>query len=514
MTAASEIAFFGGPIVNSMTPRVLEGLTVKAGKINQIFSNRSALENYAKRNGCEMINLAGKAIIPGQVDPHTLASFMCQFVHLVSLERVTDSVTTLTRIRQAAAKAQALNEPYVRLVGWNNGTLPLTSQKLDEILPSLPVIIYNASFHGAVFNTAAVSKLQADGFAMTTLSTDGHLTGSEFETILDKMRPEPVNFARSLMAYQDRMLSLGITTAHDLLVQYADQMRVFEALGNGGQLKLNWRLVTTNPDLLGFIPTLKNAGVDLLGVKLFLDGAYGMQTAWQDADHAYPDGSTGSAKLSIEQIVEIGKKVTNMGGSHLVVHCIGYQACKAMVEAARQLRESVYTRDLVIRAAHFETCDETMLGEAEKLGMFIHMQPAFSQDVTTYADILPNPQQVNPLAYAARIMKEHFSLGSDSMPLGLLPTAKLALYPPMPHQKPAESFGLLLPTLTKHSARITSEHNHLGVFKAGADADFVVLSTIPRSEADFDTVKVLETWVSGRKVWEYEAADIQAAASR
>lgn len=505
-----ELLFHGGLILNSATPQKIEGFTVKDGQFEQVFTDASALKNYLTRNpDCQEVPLKGKVILPGQIDGHVISSFASRFANVIKLDDVTDFDTLQQRVNAFAAKT---DEPLVA-TGWQDSALPLTREQLDIVSPHHELTIHNASFHGGVVNTAALKRAVSLGVAPTPeMAQSGRLWTKPYEDYLSASRPSPIQFAKNLMAYQEEMLSKGITCAHDLLIRHADELQVFKALSLSDQLKIHWRLYTTRLDLLAQANDLEKVGVKLVGHKIFVDGSYGMSTAWQDKAHAYPDGSYGHAKMTAEQIVEAARATAEAGGQSLAIHCIGYAACKAVIAAMPAIRASSLTRELRVRAQHFQTCDEVMLYEAAKYDLFINMQPAFSHDIDTYADRIRVPEHVNQLAQAAHLLRERFSLGSDSMPLGYLNTLEHALYPPRPHQRPADSLVSTLTYATRNTARILSDHLTMGTIKTGQWADFTILNQLPRSQSEYKNTHVIETWVKGVQAWKFQPEIVTANA--
>lgn len=512
MAASSEIIFHGGLILNSATPQKIEGFTVKNGLFEQVFTDESVLKNYIKRNPeSQEFSLKGQIILPGQVDGHVTSAFASRFMNTIKLDDVSDSVTLRTRVQQHAATT----EGTLVATGWQDSQLPLSRDLLNDISPSRELVVHNASFHGAMLNDAAMKSAVALGVKPTPeMAKSNRLWTRPYEDYLTVSRPDPATFARNILAYQELMLSKGITCAHDLLIRHADELQVFQALGETKQLKIHWRLYVTRIDLLAHAPALEKVGVKLVGHKIFVDGSYGMSTAWQDKANAYPDGSYGHAKMTREQIIEAARATVEAGGQSMAVHCIGFAACRAVTDALQELRSSSLTRELRLRAQHFQTCNEIMLYEAAKHGLFVNMQPAFSQDVTTYADRIRNPKLINQLAMAAHLLKDHFSLGSDGMPLGYLPTLEHALYPPMPHQRPADSLVATLPMATRYPARILGDQITMGSIKTGLSADFTIVSHLPRSQAEFQKAYVAETWVKGTQAWRYQSEVVSAVASQ
>ncbi|GEM_PF-6561311 len=494
-----EIAFTHAKVVNSTQPLAAAAFTVADGKFKQVFDNENTFKNYLKRNPCEVVDLAGQAVVPGQVDTHTISTFICKFKSAANAEGVSDALTLATRLKKAAL-AKTDEHGFVFATGWQSENLDLTLETLDELGIDKPIAVFNSSFHGAQLNSVGLKAIDKAG--IKGAPKNGLLMGPIFDTFVNHARPTPVEFAKHFMAYEQSLAAAGVTTAHDLVIQKSDEVQVLKAMALKGLLKLRWRCYVTRPELLeGSLEDYGN--LKFVGVKVFIDGSYGMKNAHQDRAHAYSDGSVSESKLSVKDIVATAKKLTDIGGSHahLAAHCIGYAACETFLKAAAELRDSVYTKELTLRALHFETADDKLINRAKELGVIVSMQPAFSQDVKDYAKDIPHPEHVNPMKRVALILKDKFAIGSDSMPIGYMKNAALALNPPLPTQKVTDDFIKLLPTMTRHGASITNERQNFGAIKAGQSADFVVLSKLPRSGKDCDTTEVLQTWVKGKQVF-------------
>ena len=496
---AQEIAFTNAKIVNSTQPLAAVAFTVENGCFKQVFDNESTFKNYVKRNSCEVIDLGGKAVVPGQVDAHTLATFICKFSGAASAHGVSDMLTLATRLKKVAL-GKTDEHGFLFATGWQSENLELSLATLDELSIKKPLAIFNSSFHGAQLNREGLAALKDAG--LKNVPANGLLMGPVYDAFVNHARPNPVEFAKHFLAYEQKLAAAGVTTAHDLVIQKIDEVQVLKTMAMKGLLKLRWRCYVTRPELLeGSLDTYGN--LKFMGLKLFIDGSYGMKNAHQDYAHAYADGSTSESKLSVKDIVEAAKKLTDIAGAHahLAAHCIGYAACETFLKAAAELRESVYTKELTLRALHFETADDKLINRAKELGVVVSMQPAFSEDVKDYAKDIPKPEHVNPMRRVALILKDKFVIGSDSMPLGYMENAALALNPPLETQKVTDDFVKLLPAMTRSGAYVTNERQNFGAIKAGQSADFVVLDKLPRSGKDCETAQVLETWALGQQVF-------------
>lgn len=495
-----EHAFKADFIVNSTSPLKLVGFTVKKGVFNQVFDNEGAFKNYVKRNDCPLTDFADKTIFPGQVDAHTIATFISRFARAFSVDEVHDKVTLKTRLKSAAQK-ELPGHGFLFCTGWREETLPLSRAELDEMTDK-PLVVFSSSYHGALLNPAALEKLEKDGFFKDhSKPEDGVIMGSVYDAFVNHTSPSPTDFGLNIILYEKEMLAQGITTVHDLVVQTPTELKILASLSEKGMLKARWRVYVTDVALLHDAPAPTDK-FKVMGVKLFIDGSYGMKNAWQDKKHAYSDGSTGKGKLTAEDIIKTAQQTAELGFKHLACHCIGYKASETFLNAAAKLRESIYTKEMVLRALHFETADKKLINRAQELKVTVSMQPSFSADVKQFEKDIPIPADINPMRDVAHTLKDKFCLGSDSMPLGLFKNAKLCLEAPLPTQKIAENFIKLLPLFTRAAARVTNEHNQFGAIKVGMSADFIITDKLPRSAKDLSEARILETWASGERVFQ------------
>ena len=501
----TEHAYKADFIVNSSTPLKLVGFTVKNGLFHQVFDNESTFKNYVKRNNCPLTNFSGKAILPGQVDAHTIASFISRFARALSLKNIYDKVTLKTRLKTATS-TELPAHGFIFCTNWSSEILPLDCAELDAIT-DVPVAVFNSSFHGALLNTAGLEKLKKDRFFKEHAQPEDHiLTGPAYDAFILLTAPSPSDFGLNVVLHEREMLLKGVTTLHDLVVQKPEELKVLAALSKKGMLKARWRVYVTDPAMLHNAPEPTDA-FRVMGVKLFIDGSYGMKNAWQDKPHAYKDASTGKGKLNAEDIAKAAQQTAELGFKHIAAHCIGYMACKTLLDAAETLRKSIYTKEMTLRALHFQTVDKKLINRAKELNVTVSMQPSFSEDVNLFKEDIPKPEDVNPMRDVANTLKDKFSLGSDSMPLGFFENAKLCLTAPLPPQKITDNFIKLLPLMTRSAARITNEHNSFGSIKVGQSADFIVANKLPRDAKDLADTSTEQTWCGGEKV--YEAATVK-----
>ncbi len=165
--STADAIYFGGPIitVNDAQPNA-EAVAVKDGKIMMVGA-RAEVEKDHKGATTQMIDLAGKTLLPGFIDAHSHFMFALDMPTQANVsappvgpvKSIPDIITALKETQQR------LNIPKgAWIVGWGYDGNQLaegreaTRDDLDPAFPDNPVMVIHVSGHGAVLNSAALKK--------------------------------------------------------------------------------------------------------------------------------------------------------------------------------------------------------------------------------------------------------------------------------------------------------------------------------------------------------------------
>jgi predicted amidohydrolase YtcJ len=164
---AADVIYVGGDIVtvNDAQPTA-EALAVKHGKILAVGA-RSEIESSYKGDATTLVDLAGKTLLPGFIDPHS------HFIDALSMadranvsappagpaNNVPEIVAELQQFAQAkGVKPGELIIGY----GYDENLMPagqlLTRDVLDKAFPENPVVVVHVSMHGAVLNSPGFAR--------------------------------------------------------------------------------------------------------------------------------------------------------------------------------------------------------------------------------------------------------------------------------------------------------------------------------------------------------------------
>jgi predicted amidohydrolase YtcJ len=187
--------------------------------------------------------------------------------------------------------------------------------------------------------------------------------------------PEPPDdlLAQALLEAQAEAHRLGVTGLHE--VEGEPVLRALRRLEAADALRLRVLFhapVASLPRLLGG-PWRSGRGSNWLtqgGIKLFLDGSLGTQTAWM----LEPYEGTRDRGLPISTLAEARDAMTlaASAGIGVAVHAIG----DAAVRRALDLLEPLPAVAIPHRIEHFQCVHPDDLGRAARLGVVVSMQPA------------------------------------------------------------------------------------------------------------------------------------------
>jgi predicted amidohydrolase YtcJ len=363
-------------------------ILIDGNRVRAVADDADALLELAR--GAELVDLGGRAVIPGLTDAHIHLKHYATGLHKVDCE----TPTLAECLRRVAERARTLpRDAWILGHGWNQnewgGEFP-TALELDSIAPHHPVYLTHKSLHSAWVNTAA---LRLAGIAAETLDpTDGTIRRDEhgnpsgvlFETsaqLVSVLIPDPSveQIAQVIHEALPVLWRMGLTGVHDF-----DQRSCFGALQilhRRGELGL--RVIKSIPlddleDAVG-VGLRTGFGDDFLRigpVKAFADGALGPQTAAMLQPYEGETDTQGMLMLDAEELFERGRPAVENGLS-LAVHAIGDRANHEVLDAYAQLRklEGSARVPLRHRIEHVQLLHPQDVSRLAELGVIASMQP-------------------------------------------------------------------------------------------------------------------------------------------
>ena len=257
------------------------------------------------------------------------------------------------------------------------------------------------------------------------------------------------------------------------------------------------------------IQRVKELGYERIGGDYFLDGSFGSHTAWLRQPYASPPppGSTptGISYRDDEGLYDFFRSAQE-AELQVGIHAIGDAAIEQGISTWERVAAAVgieAVRAKSHRIEHFECATDDHIERALKLGLIASVQPAFDHywggREGLYADRLGAPRALDMNRFRSMLDAGMTVMaGSDSTVTPLDPFLQMASL----RNHHVEGERLDGPTaLRLHTTDALSE---------GARADLALLDRDPLAVDPEELMKteVLGTWISGRRVWPAQEAEI------
>lgn len=488
-----------------------------------------------------LVDLGGKVMLPGFIDPHT---------HVVAgalANSVMDNVG-MTRFRTAAEvlahlKGKVATTPPSEWIMARNydpalqtGPDALTFADLDAVSTDIPVFIMNASGHIAYANRKAFA---AAGIGEDVVNppgaefvrdSQGRLTGVIKNNVaflqIAKASPamaraEPVSAIIDLLKGWG---SLGLTTVSELslgaLTQSPKDAEILFAAERTGKLQARIRaypfytIGSDAWDAAGIKPGDGNAMARIAGYKLVADGSNQGFTGLQR--EPYLDStSRGSAYMTQEEMNRTAVDRAAKGWP-LALHGNGDAAIDNVLDACQAVRDAgIDTARVRPRIEHCSMLHDDQIARMKSLGV----SGSFLIGHVYYwgvwmRDRVFGPQRVQHLGRLNSVSKAGISVSihsdfmvTDPNPLHMMEMAvtRRTWKEPGTVLNPGERISVeaAIRAMTSEAAwQLFSEHE-IGSLEAGKFADLVILDQDPRKVPPdtIKSIKVRETWLDGRRVY-------------
>jgi len=363
-------------------PKDADALAVKDGKILAVGA-RADLEKAYGADTTRMIDLGGKTLLPGFIDPHSHYINALSVAHQVNVFAPpagpgTDVASIIAALKHYTDNHPVASGELIEAYGYDENAMPkgetLTRDALDKAYPDNPVLVGHVSMHGAVLNSAAFRKY---GISAATKTPPGGVilrkkgsnepAGLIMETAMLPIiasLPQPtaeqeVSFSR---AGQLLYAAAGITTAQEGATHAAD-LALMQRAAAGGATLIDViaypfftdfdRIVEQNP-VSGWGKYVNHLKIG--GAKITLDGSPQGRTAWFTTP--YLTGGPGGEKnwrgepgFPVADAKAFIKKVYDLG-IPLNVHANGDAAIDELIEAHEAAAAGDLTRDRHVTVIH------------------------------------------------------------------------------------------------------------------------------------------------------------------
>ncbi|GAA2711335.1 amidohydrolase [Actinoplanes palleronii] len=402
MTTA-DLLFTGGPAFTVDAARTrATAVAVKDGRILAVGHDLDELRGP----GTEVVDLAGRLLIPGFQDAHVHAVFGGVEMGECDLTGTTDLNEYLSRV--VAYAAAHPDQEWITGSGWSMESFPggvPTKELLDRVVPDRPVYLTNRDHHGAWVNSVALERAgltrdtpdPADG--VINRDACGHPAGALQEgavTLVNHLIPKttPAELVAGLRRAQDLLHSLGITGWQDAMLRgsngYPDPADAYLTAAREGWLTASvtgalwWdrdRGGEQIPELVAHRAQLTHGRLSCSTVKIMQDGVAENFTAAMTAPYLDACGCpTPNSGLSFVEPTALNGYVTELDalGFQVHFHALGDRAVREALDAIEAARGKNGFRDTRPHLAHLQVVHPADINRFRRLGATANLQPLWA----------------------------------------------------------------------------------------------------------------------------------------
>lgn len=539
----ADLVVRGGGIHTSDTQRpVAEALAVREGRFVYVGSSGGA-ERWIG-DATEVIELDGRAVIPGLIDGHVHLESGLSLIRGVDLTGVADRTEWMRRI---AARAAELG-PGAWIVGgrWDHtlsgGEFP-SIEELDPVTPENPVVLSDIDGHTTWANSLALEIAGVD--AATPDPPGGRIlryasgdpTGILLETagglVEEHVPPLGSDEERDIMRQTFRAAArLGLTGVHtmaglDRIPAYVEfaaaselPLRVwYGAFGAEDQVDELSAARDRTRSALATVTAERGPTFEVGYAKLVADGVLSARTAALLAPYADAPDESG---FMVTEFDDLAGAVTRIheAGFPVAIHAIGDRAVRASLDAFEHAAGQGPRPQLADRIEHIEVLDPEDAPRFEELGVLASFNPHHCiTGIEVYnTDRLGEARAAWSFAWGAvRDAGATLVFGSDWATAPLDPWRQL--FAATVREKPAGgppggwhpgqrvSWQEALTAYTLAPAAASGWDGEIGSIEVGKWADFVVLSGAVPDPPDPSILdlRVDSTWLGGAPTYQAES---------
>jgi predicted amidohydrolase YtcJ len=509
-----------------------DAMAIRGGKVLFVGSSRAALA--LKGASTEVIDLAGRTVIPGMVDAHGHVDNLGLALRTVDLTGTMSYDEVIARVTERAKSAR----PGEWIIGrgwdqndWGDTRFP-THEKLTAAVPNNPVYLTRIDGHAGLANAAA---LKAANITAATKDPDGGKVErgaggapagvfvDNAQGLVERVIPRPTRdvVKAEIQAAIVEAQKWGLTGVHDAGAT-AQELEIYEELAKAGAMHFRLyamisddsatisRWFARGPLVGGYDNTLW-----VRSIKLYMDGALGSRGAALLDPYADDATRNGLLVSKPEHIFDVAQRALR-AGFQVNTHAIGDRGNRIVLDQYEKALETVPVADHRFRIEHAQILNPDDIPRFASLGVIPSMQASHqTSDMYWAGNRLGATRLLG--AYAWRSLLDQGSVipnGSDFPVEQVNPLISFHAafsrqdannWPPngwFPEQKMTREEALR--SITLWPAYAAFQEHIMGSLTPGKVADFVVLDQDVMRVAPEQVLKtrVLATYVGGKAVYE------------
>lgn len=477
-----------------------------------------------------VIDGRGRTLWPGLIDAHAHLLNLGTSRQRLELNGTGSLDEILERLAQWAANNPG--DGWIIGRGWNQMHWPVKefpgAADLDRVVANRPVMLERIDGHAVWVNSKALeiagidSGSEAPPGGEIIRDAAGRPTGILVDNAESLVRvhlpaPDEEEIARAYLLAMREANRLGLTGVHEA-GSSAREVQVLRRLADADQLTLRLYVMLSDTDenlaaLERPLTGLANGRLSVRSVKIYADGALGSRGAALLAPYSDREETTGLLFLD-EAAITARIRKANARGFQAAVHAIGDRANRVTLNAFDSLQNG-RPSPLRNRIEHAQVVAPDDIPRFAQLGVIASMQPVHASSDMWMAEQRLDPGRLEG-AYAWRSLIDsgaRLAFGSD-FPVeevnpffGIHAAVNRADHEGQPQGgwRPEQrvSLATALCAFTRDAAYAAHEEDQVGSLDAGQWADFILLEQDPFGvkPGDLWQVKVLETWLGGKRVY-------------
>lgn len=477
----------------------------------------------------EYINLNEKTVLPAFVEAHMHSLLMARGVEQVPC--LPPLINTIDEMIEALKEKAATLAPGEWIEGYGFDESKLFDHRapnindLDKVSTENPILLIRSDYHSYVVNSKALELAGIDKDTPDMQGGEikkfenGEPNGFLLEKarhLIDKVKPpnSQSEDARLLYKYGEELSKMGFSTISEMMatVEPENYFKVYEeAIKLGFKQRANlyfvWDSLKENklPDISKFN---KVEGLEVKGVKVFLDGDIVSQTAYMIDPYPFSE-NRGLPVAFKEDLLEAYEYVKDKN-LQLSIHAMGDASIELILETFKDMEPWV-KEGPSIRIEHGAVMSEEQIEKAAKLKIGITHQPIFMfAEYKNYRKSLDDEKFYRTFPSATSYKNlDYFSLSSDAPATTWYhpedPFLNIEIAVNRVNKKGFslnKSEKLSLPeaiiAYTRKAAEIGGLKN-VGAIDKGYDADFIILNedvfNVPNDK--ISEVKIEKTFLKG-----------------
>ena len=498
-----------------------EAVAIKDGKFLAVGTTEDLQEKY---DATEVVDAAGKTILPGLIDAH--AHFYGQGMNLQAVD-LTETKSFEEVVSKIVEFQKQKNSEFIVGRGWDQNDWEVkefpVKDTLDALFPDTPVAITRIDGHALLANQAA---LDAAGITTDTPAEggeievkDGKLTGILVDNpmaLVENAVPatSTEDQITALLDAQNEVFQYGLTTINDAgLDRQVNQL--IDSLQQAGALDVRiYAMISNTKENLDYYldkEPLKTEKLNVRSVKFYADGALGSRGAALKQPYSDKHDHFGALLSSVAEFKETAARIA-ASPYQMNTHAIGDSANVVVLKTYDSLLADAGDRRWKVE--HSQIIDQEDFKYFSK-NIIPSVQPTHATSDMYWAQDRLGPEREKG-AYAYKQLLDQagiIALGTDFPVEKVSPflTFYAAVtrkdtkdYPEggyMPEQ--ALSREEALRGMTIWAAYSNFEEDEKGSIEPGKFADFVILDkdlmNVP--EAEIPEMKANATYLGGKRVF-------------